>query len=439
MMAVSTQILRFARYTVALASLAAAALAEPIPPGSGLIVGGSFSFSPPTGATADLGPLGVSFPASGQVNFAPVSYGSLFNNGLRFDPVPGGFSNVSPGHSFLAGYLSFTNGGWPANSTTEISLSFSSIASLGSPDYYNQTLTIPLELKVYSDDSSPQDSASNADWLFSPHFPGLGTLRVIEGQTGTVRVFAAFGSFFPTAFTGPTSPSGTAFLTPGSDPLPPGYVPGFTGDGSTSFAPPAYAPPSIVFTDYFTPPDPDPDPDPLPGDSQDNPLLPNFEFFSVDPFQSYWDFYDVPSGAWIDPPFVHGFSYSTSDLFTRIEFPNLPAFAGLTLESPWCGGVLPGTFGSGVGDQTSFDFLSMCGGAQQFTIRSGSPIFDAGNSAGFPLRVFFSAPSANVYMASVLPPPSAVPEPATMLLAGLGLVLASVARRFTNRRKTNAV
>jgi hypothetical protein len=140
------------------------------------------------------------------------------------------------------------------------------------------------------------------------------------------------------------------------------------------------------------------------GASPANPLLPNV------PNPGNFNFQNVPSGRWFDPPAVAGFEYimESASLFTAIrDFP--PGFAS-PFQVAAEGSVL-GMFGPG----QPVDFVQLLGhGVDRFTVSGISPSVDAEDPQGFPLRITFNTPFASFRM-------SAIPEP------GLGALLFTAA------------
>jgi len=160
---------------------------------------------------------------------------------------------------------------------------------------------------------------------------------------------------------------------------------------------------------------------------------------STDPSNPFsWTFDALASGLWVDPPFVNGFTYvmnTPGSLFTNINFPTgalYSGFAGLGLSSPGCGAI-PGSFGAGAGDSSSFNFVATCGaGVTSFSITAGTSVFDAGDPSGFPLQVFFNTATASFDM-NAITPPALVPEPATWGMLCTGLLGAALLRRRVKR------
>jgi hypothetical protein len=108
--------------------------------------------------------------------------------------------------------------------------------------------------------------------------------------------------------------------------------------------------------------------------------------------------------------------------FNSIAFPTGGAFAAfenLALTSPDCAGI-PGLFGNGAGNGTTFDFAGFgCNAVTSFSITASNFLFDTADPAAFPLQVFFSAGSASVQMTPVNVQ-SPIPEPGTLAMALAG-------------------
>ncbi len=155
------------------------------------------------------------------------------------------------------------------------------------------------------------------------------------------------------------------------------------------------------------------------GDTQFNPILPDATDGGV------FTFIDCPTGTWVDPPLVPGFTYemtSAGSLFTGIvDFPyGFDSPFEILVEGATLGSFQPGQ---------SVDFTGFGGGGvRSFTLMGISPLADAGDPEGFPLRLAFSTPTASFTMRSV-------PEPAAVLLTAIGLAIAApLAIRRAGRR-----
>ena len=101
-----------------------------------------------------------------------------------------------------------------------------------------------------------------------------------------------------------------------------------------------------------------------------------------------YDFTEVPTGSWFDPPLVSAFNYAAKagTLFAGIEdFP--PGFAQSFTVST--GGVTVGAFGPG----QHVDFTGLAGGGvAEFTVSGIAPLVDSADPAGFPLKIAFTDP-----------------------------------------------
>lgn len=141
-----------------------------------------------------------------------------------------------------------------------------------------------------------------------------------------------------------------------------------------------------------------------------------------------WTFINGPSGVWFDPPFAGGFDYvgTGGTQFTQITLP--PGF-GSSFNISYGPGFSTslGTFGSGV----TVDFAALTGGPlSSFRLTGIDPLVDSANPIGFPLQVFFSAPTGSFTQTAI----EAVPEPGTWSLTMLsGAWLAWRYRRRVSR------
>jgi hypothetical protein len=150
---------------------------------------------------------------------------------------------------------------------------------------------------------------------------------------------------------------------------------------------------------------------PLMGAWQDRAILPTSS--SV----GQYEFTNVASGQWFDPPLVSSLRYTATNgtLFSEIqEFP--AGFDTLTLSVD---GNSLGQFAAG----ESFSFQSFpSGGVSEFIISGINPLVDVEDPLGFPLKLAFTTPTGSFIMAA------AVPEPATCVLILAALLALSRAR-----------
>lgn len=133
-----------------------------------------------------------------------------------------------------------------------------------------------------------------------------------------------------------------------------------------------------------------------------------------------WQFGEVPSGSFTDPPAASGFEYrmTGSSLFTQIL--TLPAgFGPFTIST---GGIILGSFNSG----QSVTFPGA--GVSDFTISDIAPSANLHDPSSFPIQLAFNTATASF----IQTPLSAVPEPQSwvvLLVAFCSLGAVSRVRR----------
>ncbi len=144
------------------------------------------------------------------------------------------------------------------------------------------------------------------------------------------------------------------------------------------------------------------------GATPENPILPNV----AEP--GNFEFDNVPSGGWFDPPPVEAFTYvmESDSLFTAIlDFP--PGFSHPFEVS--ADGQSLGLFTAG----DSVDFVELLGdGVSEFVVSGISPLVDPADPLAFPLRLAFDTSFASFRMVS------AIPEPPSALLIIMGALAA---------------
>ena len=152
-----------------------------------------------------------------QLDFSlPDSAPSFF----KFDGTS--FENVQVGQTFVLGTLSYKNGlGFIGGHTSELAVSSSS--STTTPFDFNQILTEQIRLDITYNfllvdgvifDATPEQQA---DILYFPNRPELGSFRIYENSTGTVEVLGRFGSLELAGFGNAIS---GGFVDPTIDPIP---------------------------------------------------------------------------------------------------------------------------------------------------------------------------------------------------------------------------
>jgi hypothetical protein len=147
---------------------------------------------------------------------------------------------------------------------------------------------------------------------------------------------------------------------------------------------------------------------PLVGTWQDRPYLPQSAHHNV------FEFSNVPSDTWVDPPLVSEFRYVATDgtLFSDItEFP-------ADFETPFTLSVDGNVLGQFEGGD-DFSFASYPGGGvSEFVISGIDPLVDSDDPMGFPLKIAFTTPTGSFRMIASVPEPGTLAMLIITLLAG---------------------
>jgi len=158
----------------------------------------------------------------------PSGYGWSANN-LSFEG--NGFYDQAKGETFVAGTINYTNGvAFIGSSPNSVMLSIVSSSEFSG---FSQQLFIDIVI-----DSSPNsDSNGNplseelaADYIYFPMFPEFGSLRVFEGESGSVEILAEFNSLHFKGF-GEVLTPGTAFVSSSLTTIPVPAAVWFFGSG----------------------------------------------------------------------------------------------------------------------------------------------------------------------------------------------------------------
>jgi PEP-CTERM motif len=114
------------------------------------------------------------------------------NTGVNTFSFTGGtFSNVPQGQTFVAGLLYYYNGSsFAGTEITTVTLQMTSAS--GTALFNNQLLNEPIRIVATPNLGVSQDA--DADFIFFPNHPSLGSFRVFEGASATVQILASFGS-----------------------------------------------------------------------------------------------------------------------------------------------------------------------------------------------------------------------------------------------------
>jgi len=151
------------------------------------------------------------------------------DNSLTF--ISNGFTDQEKGESFVAGTLWFHNG-VSILGTNPDSVQFGLNSSSADPDY-NQNLTIEIAIATSSNHDDFGRALSlelAADYIYFPMFPEFGSLRVFEGESGSVEILAEFNSLHFKGF-GEVLTPGTAFVSSSLTTIPVPAAVWFFGSG----------------------------------------------------------------------------------------------------------------------------------------------------------------------------------------------------------------
>jgi len=147
------------------------------------------------------------------------------------------------------------------------------------------------------------------------------------------------------------------------------------------------------------------------GVTEDNPILP-----FVNEVQEFV-FPEPEPGAWFDPPFVDGFTYTLEGgaTFTTVGAPS--DFGTLTILDA-DGNVIGTVDAGGTFDLTSYNLT-------EFSLRSDAVMLDteaADFERAFPTFLDWTGDATNLTMVGMIIPETGVPAPAPIALLGLGLI-----------------
>ncbi len=158
--------------------------------------------------------MGTSHIEWGQAPPGSVTSSLQFND---YDAFPGqdqewywgGGQTVNPGQSFRAGSITYRNGSAAAGtSSPDLTVDLDTYV-FGSEFYINEHPLVVLDtlkIRIRETPNTGVDPAADADFLYFPDFPSLGSIRVYEGASTTFPIYATFGPVIPTAFGAPQNP-----------------------------------------------------------------------------------------------------------------------------------------------------------------------------------------------------------------------------------------
>jgi hypothetical protein len=140
-----------------------------------------------------------------------------------YDALPGvqqewffGGQTVRPGQSFRAGEIIFRNGMLTSNTSPldrDVNLDVSAFGAEFQIDNHPFRENDTLRIHIRTTPNIGSTREANADYIFFPDFPSVGSFRVFESNTGRVPVFMEFGSLRPASF-GPVEDPNSAVVIP---------------------------------------------------------------------------------------------------------------------------------------------------------------------------------------------------------------------------------
>jgi hypothetical protein len=228
-------------------------------------VNGEFSdIQPQFGAEVGLGTSRIQWgvPLSGSFSsFLEFEGYDAFPNQDQPYFFPG--QTVFPGQRFEAGRIRFRNGSVATASSTE-NLTVTLDANVFGSEFLIDTHSLSVDdtwrFAVKQTPNQGTDAARNADYIWFPDFPYLGSFRVNEGRTNSMRLMVKFGSLIPVAFEDIEDPT-AGFWVPSivDDPTAPGVPQDVVIDfpDSLNLGKNGVLPVSIAATNLFDPQDVD--------------------------------------------------------------------------------------------------------------------------------------------------------------------------------------
>jgi hypothetical protein len=191
-------------------------------------VNGEFSdIQPRFGAEVGLGTSRIQWgvPLSGSFSsFLQFDGYDRFPNESQPYFAPG--QTIGLGQRFEAGRITFRNGSVATASSAE-NLTVTLDAHVFGSEFLIDTHPLFVDdtwrIDIKQTPNQGTDAARNADYIFFPDFPYLGSFRVNEGRTTSMRLMVKFGSIIPVGFEDISDPS-AGFWTPSivDDPSAPG-------------------------------------------------------------------------------------------------------------------------------------------------------------------------------------------------------------------------